>query len=1253
MTSSNAALGGVSEVQEVVCTGTAGTFTLTFDSATSAAIAYNAIAADVKTAFEGLSTVTSATVVFSSGTSACDAAGANTMTITFTGNAGDLALVTANVAALDSGAGTIAITQATAGTLGTLVHAETTAGSLGSLAHVEATAGALGTLVHAETTAGSLGTLVHAETTAGTLGTLVHAQTTAGSLGTLAHAETTAGALGSLAHAQTTAGSLGTLAHAETVAGTLGTIVAAETVAGVLGTISIAETAKGIDGTISVAETAKGIAGTIAHVETTKGIAGNGFKLTHDTETTDLIPFSANAATVKAKIDALSTVNTVDVAFNGVNTAACAASPGVDITVTFSSDDCDEAMLTADTSTGQYQSLSTGLQEGAGTVTFAEVTKGTCPPGIVVDSADGTRENEECSNRGICNTGTGECECSRFTNTVFEVQNLVCIATGGTFTLTVLTFTTASIAYNANAGQVRDAIQALTAFPTDSIAVSFSSGTSACAGSPGVTMSITFKSNLGDQPPITGDATALTGTGSSIVGSVAEVQTVTCIATYGYFALTFGGETTEALKWDSTATEVETKINDLSSVVGSVSVAFGSSSLAACAASPGIGIAVTFSDIGNVASMVAVAAPAGKTRLAATLEMQTLTCTANSGTFTISFGSETTELINYNDPQATVANKLEALTTIGEVSVVYSTGARACSTTGVGIQVMFLTEIGNQAAFTVGGLAQLLDVAGAGTLTVAETTAGSLGTISVVETVQGSGTGTTGTSREYNFTASNGATAGMVAGYSYSDCGWYPATVSECPSRMIEDTIAGSKFNYTCSGHGHCAGAPTWRCNCTTGFSGADCSLRECPTGRAWFDEATATNVAHADGTECSNRGVCDHVTGLCKCQGGFLGAACERLACAQGIGPGETVAKNCTGNGMCKSMYQLAQLTTTNGELQSYTYGATNTSATWDAHMIYGCHCGTGFVHMHYKPPDVKTMLSYDCSFVACPQGDNPKTPTKEVQTLTCIGTAGTFTLSFGGQTTAVLAWDATAVTVQAALNALNGAIQGGVTVTYSTGAAACAASPGVDLVVTFNGNGGDLAALAFDLAPTGQTALAGGSMTVVETTKGSQLQNFEKQTLTCTATSGTFSLSFRGRITSAIAFDATALTVKTALEALQTITEVNVVLSTGSSACAASPGVGIAVTFRSELGDLPAVTANVAALQGGAGTIVIVETVKGTKDSVDCSEHGICNLETGVCKCFNGFTSSDHNNEQGDYRDCGFMNNNPQARTAVLSGE
>merc|ERR1719473_2584870 len=102
-----------------------------------------------------------------------------------------------------------------------------------------------------------------------------------------------------------------------------------------------------------------------------------------------------------------------------------------------------------------------------------------------------------------------------------------------------------------------------------------------------------------------------------------------------------------------------------------------------------------------------------------------------------------------------------------------------------------------------------------------------------------------------------------------------------------------------------------------------------------------------------------------------------------------------CNGNGKCLSMYQLAQKASSDGELTAYAYGSTalpSAMATWDAEMIHGCFCDHGY----FSKPDRSGILSYYCSQPACPVGDNPATPTLEVQTLTCTATSGTFTLQF-----------------------------------------------------------------------------------------------------------------------------------------------------------------------------------------------------------------------------------------------------------------
>jgi len=101
----------------------------------------------------------------------------------------------------------------------------------------------------------------------------------------------------------------------------------------------------------------------------------------------------------------------------------------------------------------------------------------------------------------------------------------------------------------------------------------------------------------------------------------------------------------------------------------------------------------------------------------------------------------------------------------------------------------------------------------------------------------------------------------------------------------------------------------------------------------------------------------------------------------------------------------------------------------------------------------------------------------TAEVQTVTITGapTGGTFTLTHEGATTAAIAYNASAATVRAALEALPGITPGDVTVTGSAGG---------PYTVTFNRGGGDVAALTASGA-----SLTGGSspgVTIATTTAG-----------------------------------------------------------------------------------------------------------------------------------------------------------------------
>ena len=125
-----------------------------------------------------------------------------------------------------------------------------------------------------------------------------------------------------------------------------------------------------------------------------------------------------------------------------------------------------------------------------------------------------------------------------------------------------------------------------------------------------------------------------------------------------------------------------------------------------------------------------------------------------------------------------------------------------------------------------------------------------------------------------------------------------------------------------CSKNGDCNSLGM--CECSNGFTGGDCSIRTCPTGRAFSDVAELADTAHKN-VVCSGRGAC--VKGNCVCDAGFTGTACERTKCK----------RNCSYHGQCVSLRNLSE-TTRNHESKLYTYDQ------WDADKFYGCICDLGY---------------------------------------------------------------------------------------------------------------------------------------------------------------------------------------------------------------------------------------------------------------------------------------------------------------------
>ena len=125
-----------------------------------------------------------------------------------------------------------------------------------------------------------------------------------------------------------------------------------------------------------------------------------------------------------------------------------------------------------------------------------------------------------------------------------------------------------------------------------------------------------------------------------------------------------------------------------------------------------------------------------------------------------------------------------------------------------------------------------------------------------------------------------------------------------------------------CSKNGDCNSLGI--CECSNGFIGGDCSIRTCPTGRAFSDVAEFADIAHKF-VVCSGRGAC--VKGNCVCDAGFTGTACERTKCK----------RNCSYHGQCVSLRHLSE-TTRNQKSKKYTYDQ------WDADKFYGCICDLGY---------------------------------------------------------------------------------------------------------------------------------------------------------------------------------------------------------------------------------------------------------------------------------------------------------------------
>lgn len=200
--------------------------------------------------------------------------------------------------------------------------------------------------------------------------------------------------------------------------------------------------------------------------------------------------------------------------------------------------------------------------------------------------------------------------------------------------------------------------------------------------------------------------------------------------------------------------------------------------------------------------------------------------------------------------------------------------------------------------------------------------------------------------------------------------------------------------------------------------------------------------------------------------------------------------------------------------------------------------------------------------------------TATDEVQIITITGdTGGTYTLTYSGQTTEAIDPTATAAEVQAALEQLSNIEVGDIAVTGSAGG---------PYTVTFGG------------------LLADENVAAITSTVTELDGTNEIQTVTVNATGGTFTITYSGQTTAAIAFNAAASAVTSALEALSNIAPGDVVVTGGPGA--AGGGTPYTLTFGGTLANqnVAAVTTGAGSLTGGAGTATVATPTPGVAPTV-----------------------------------------------------
>ncbi|RLN65029.1 hypothetical protein BBJ29_004261 [Phytophthora kernoviae] len=448
---------------------------------------------------------------------------------------------------------------------------------------------------------------------------------------------------------------------------------------------------------------------------------------------------------------------------------------------------------------------------------------------------------------------------------------------------------------------------------------------------------------------------------------------------------------------------------------------------------------------------------------------------------------------------------------------------------------------------------------------------------------------------------------------------------------------------------------------------------RHCPLGNAWADQVTGTDKGH-NLAPCSNRGDCELDTGVCTCGTGFTGAACERRICPVGDDP-------LTGTpidplGIQRNEKQRVNCKATSGSF-------TLTFAGFTTEPIYADDTAKIVKAKFTALPSVTaaTITFGGITLLACTTIGNDISIefTQDFGDLPNIdGNAAGLVHSTPSVTPTLTFTTATQGTKESLPCSRRGMcdINSGVCTCYPnyfssdgnvvcpndcSGHGTCYTMEQLAKLATLNG---EIMGWTYGAVPNKKetwdydmiqgckcsAGWEGHDCSLRSCPTGDDpmtlRQQNEVQILVCKGSSGFFTLKFRDAATPQLPFNAPVTSLATALEALTTIGKVLVSYSTdangvtGTPACNAAGSNNIRIEFLTNFGDLPPLRWILdGALILTLSTDGVGGSVQGTKEEIVCSNRGICNHLTGVCRCAYGFTSSDGFGGEGDRGDCGYM--------------